>query len=98
MKPKALHLLGSNVFMHVPSRVTFTSHSEHRCRWIRRRFWLQVASDVRERTQKPMNEQKAYLENRKKQENKANIFKRLLRSHPERNGRVGEFQVRQMWL
>jgi len=22
----------------------------------------------------------------------------FLRSHPERNGRVGEFQVRQMWL
>jgi len=38
------------------------SHSENRCRWIRRRFWHQVASDVREWDQRPMTEQKTHLE------------------------------------
>jgi len=38
------------------------SHSENTCRWIRRRFCFQVASDVREWAQRPMTEQKTHLE------------------------------------
>jgi len=37
------------------------SHSESRCRWIRRRFWFQAAFDVREWAQRPMTEQKTRL-------------------------------------
>jgi len=37
------------------------SHSESRCRWIRRRFWFQAAFDVREWAQRPMTEQKTSL-------------------------------------
>jgi len=39
----------------------FRSHSENRCRWIRCRFCLQVASDGREWAQRPMTEQKTHL-------------------------------------
>jgi len=43
------------------SRGLVRSHSENRCRWIRRRFCFQVASDGRDWAQRPMTEQKTRL-------------------------------------
>jgi len=58
--PHLLNLASQQYFDAVRPRAlkaSIRSHSENRCRWIRRRFWSQVASDVREWAQRPMTEQ-----------------------------------------